>query len=781
MRVLAGSTGLLLCAGGLTALAAPAAGAQAAVPALDPGPNLSLTADQSWWGANGRVADIVTRGNRAWIGGGFDYVGPTTGHAVVVDSATGQRAPGPIVDGKVNASIPDGSGGYYLGGEFARVGSSRRVGLAHVLADGTVQKSWAPDVTGSVQALALVGSTVLVGGQFSAVGTQSVSNLAAVAPDGSVAAWSATNGPVSALAVAGDAVYVSGSFTTVSGTARRGLARLGAASAALDQTFNVTTNAAVNALAVTAGATRADDAVFFGGDFTSVTTGAGSAVRNRLASVSGGGALTTWAPSADASVRALAVDAGTGKVAVGGAFSTVNASARERLAVLDASGATTGLNAALSGCQAPHTTGSTYDLADCTTEVNSLAIQNGTVYAGGVFTMAGGALKHNAAAFTLATGAMTSWRPFPGNRVSSVSVLPAGVLLGGDFTSVGGEYRKGLAAIDLTTGRVDPGFVTSVDGMVLDIDLSADGSRLFFGGTFKTAGGATRQRLASVNSTTGALDAGFKPKVNKDVRAIVVRGDSVYLGGQFTTVNGTNRSHAARISATNGAVDTTWVADTTGPSGTLRQNGMVLAIAVPSDQSKVFLGGPFDKVNGSPVTGGVIALAGSNGAILPNPLGGVQKCSGVGPWLTRLYLSDDDQRLYGGDVCPDMVYQWDAVNLASPANQTGLNWVTRCNGGMQGRLEVNGRFYYGSHGGDKGSGGFCTAYPGGPNVSQQRFFVFSSATGAMASFAPEFDSPMGIWAFANAPGIGLLVGGDFTFAGSRDTVQQGFALFRGTP
>ena len=115
--------------------------------------------------------------------------------------------------------------------------------------------------------------------------------------------------------------------------------------------------------------------------------------------------------------------------------------------------------------------------------------------------MAGGALRHNAAAFTLATRR--------GHVVASVPRQPGqlgdracrqGCCCGGDFTSVGGEYRKGLAAIDLTTGQVDPAFVTTVDGMVLDIDLSADGTRLFFGGTFKTAARRDPQRLASVNS-----------------------------------------------------------------------------------------------------------------------------------------------------------------------------------------------------------------------------------------------------------------------------------------
>ena len=74
----------------------------------------------------------------------------------------------------------------------------------------------------------------------------------------------------------------------------------------------------------------------------------------------------------------------------------------------------------------------------------------------------------------------------------------------------------------------------------------------------------------------------------------------------------------------------------------------------------------------------------------------------------------------------------------------------------------------------------CSAYPGGPNVERSRFIVFDATSGVLLDYAPTFDQPMGVWSFAASP-YGLLVGGDFTIAGDRSTVAQGFALFRGTP
>jgi hypothetical protein len=155
---------------------------------------------------------------------------------------------------------------------------------------------------------------------------------------------------------------------------------------------------------------------------------------------------------------------------------------------------------------------------------------------------------------------------------------------------------------------------------------------------------------------------------------------------------------------------------------------MVQSLQVAPDGSPVYLAGPFNTVNGV-AKRGIAVVNGTTGAMLPQQLGGVQLCWANGDWITHLYLSPDGQPLYGGDVCPDNIYQWDAVHLSTPANPTGLNWRTWCNAGMQGTLEVNGHFFYGSHGGDKGSGGRCAQSPGGAQVDIARYAVFDQVNG----------------------------------------------------
>ena len=67
-----------------------------------------------------------------------------------------------------------------------------------------------------------------------------------------------------------------------------------------------------------------------------------------------------------------------------------------------------------------------------------------------------------------------------------------------------------------------------------------------------------------------------------------------------------------------------------------------------------------------------------------------------------------------------------------------------------------------------------------PWVDQQRYFIFSAANGSLYPDKPDFNTPMGVWSFGATSG-GLIVGGDFTFAGTARDVQQGLAFFPGTP
>ncbi|GAA1899240.1 hypothetical protein GCM10009814_30760 [Lapillicoccus jejuensis] len=800
------------------------------VVALPAGPALQDTPAPNLWGTNGRVSDLAVSpdGRYAYLGGAFDYVGPTTGHAVTTapspDAGTVVNGPALGLDGTVSAAIPGRTAGeWYLGGSFTRAGGARHVGLAHVLADGTVDASFTPAVTGSVAALALSsdGTTLLVGGSFTGLRGSNEStdtartNLAAVdAVTGfrSTAFTAQTNAAVTSLVVTGDRVYVGGAFTTAAGAARAGVARVAVATGALDAFAPAFLGGPVRSLAVAPGASSDTDTVYAGGDFTSVRPTTTASARSRLAAVSGAGALLTWTASTNASVTSLALSPDTQSLLVGGSFTQLGVAARSgfgRVAAVSStaypSGTVMAADARLSGCHLPHGTQNTNTFYPCSLSVQSVAWSpdGQTAYVGGNFTRALGSVRHDAAALSLpapgSPGALTAWAPMPSATVDVVTATATGVLLGGDLQSANGIYRRGLARIDLSTGQADPGFTadlagfaggsTGPDGSVLDLELDAAGTSLYVGGYFASVNTTPHAGVVKVAAATGVVDAAFRATTDKGVQALAVRGTSVFLGGAFTQVGTVTRQHAAKVAATTGAVDPTWVANATDSTNPVLRGGNVFGVAVTRDGSRAFLAGGFTVVNGRPVSGGIVAIDGRSGAVLPSPLGGVvPPCPGKVNYIVSLYLSPDDQRLYGGDLCPDYTYQWDAVRLAAGPAPQGLIWRQWCNGGMQARLEVNGTFYYGTHGGDAGRGGYCAprAFEHS-ETPQQRVAAWRASDGMLLSWAPFFDSPMGVWSYAVVPGTaagttaGLLVGGDFTVVGGRGTLQQGLVLLPGTP
>lgn len=766
----------------LTAVVVAATGVLAAPSAARAEPALSYVPDSSWWGTNGRVVDIVAQGGRVYLAGGFDYIGPTTGNGVPVDAVTGVKAPSTaVVNGPVYAAVADGQGGWYIGGDFTRVGGQYRRDAAQIDASGQLTR-WNPKPDAAVRAIAVNGSQVVLGGDFAQLGATpgSASRIGSVDLDkgeltpGFAASANAT---VRALVASAGGVYAGGDFTSVDGASRSGLVRL-TSSGAIDPAFTGRTSGAVRALAVSPDAST----LYAGGDLTAASSAGGSSSRSRLAAFNAQtGAVQPWAPAANASVNALATDPASGAVYAGGSFTSIGGATRGYLAAVSPAGSVQAFDAALSGCNTPHVTKYARSNPPCTPEVDALAVDGGQLFVGGRFARSASTVRHDAAAFSLAGGSLTGWNPVASDRPLTLAPSGGAVFLGGELTSVGGLVRQGVAALDATTGQGDPSFVANADNMVLDIQPTADGSKLYLAGAFQTLNGADRKNLALVDAASGAVDLQFKVNANNDILSLGLAGGALYATGQFTKINKVARSHAVKLNPATGAVDPVFRADTVGPKGPLRAGGMVQSMVVSPDGSKVYLAGPFQTVNGTNRPGGIAVVNGTTGALLPNQLGGVQGCGGVGPWIVKLYLSPDGKRLWGGDVCPDYIYQWDAVNLSTASQPQGLLLQTWCNGGMQGVLEVNGSLYYGSHGGDRGNGGYCWDAPWTrQSVERQRFVVFSAVDGRLLPDAPEFNTPMGVWSFAVVP-QGLLVGGDFTFAGSSDQVKQGLALFPGTP
>lgn len=121
------------------------------------------------WIVNGAISEITTDSTYTYVGGIFTYVGPSTGRGVKLTTTTAAWDINfPKVNGRVNTAVPDGSGGWFIGGEFTKVDTTTRYSLAHILSDGTVEASWNPTVlSGAVNTIAISGNSMYIGGLFS--------------------------------------------------------------------------------------------------------------------------------------------------------------------------------------------------------------------------------------------------------------------------------------------------------------------------------------------------------------------------------------------------------------------------------------------------------------------------------------------------------------------------------------------------------------------------------------------------------------------------------------
>jgi outer membrane protein assembly factor BamB len=201
--------------------------------------------------------------------------------------------------------------------------------------------------------------------------------------------------------------------------------------------------------------------------------------------------------------------------------------------------------------------------------VNTIAVSGDTVYIGGSFTEVRtqnglAVARSRLAAINASTGKLMDWAPQVNRPVSALAVNGGRVYAGGVFTRAGGERHNYVALIDAATGEVDHTFDAGTDLPVRA--LAASGGHLYLGGEFGTVKGKDRSRLARVDGVTGELDSNWTPAANGPVRTLELSPDSsrLYAGGEFTTISEKTRRNLAALVASTGDLDTSWLRDYPG-------------------------------------------------------------------------------------------------------------------------------------------------------------------------------------------------------------------------
>ncbi|MGN6426983.1 MAG: LamG-like jellyroll fold domain-containing protein [Leifsonia sp.] len=195
--------------------------------------------------------------------------------------------------------------------------------------------------------------------------------------------------------------------------------------------------------------------------------------------------------------------------------------------------------------------------------------------------------------------------------------------------------RANLLAYNVTTGALISTFNIPLNAQVRAVAASPDGSRVYVGGDFTTAGGASYYRLMAISTATGTPITSFRPVFDAQVRALAVTNTSVYAGGVFSSVNGTARSRLVQLSASTGSVVTSWNASADAP---------VSALAISPDGTRLYAGGPFTQLNGASHYG-LGMLSAATGASMAFPVESVVRDAGANAGITSLAASSD--RVYG--------------------------------------------------------------------------------------------------------------------------------------
>jgi hypothetical protein len=480
---------------------------------------------------DGAVNSLALAGSHLFIGGDFTSIADADStsfsreNIAVVDVGSGKISGlSADTDGQVLALATDGQT-VWVGGRFSKFDSAKRSRIAAIDANtgaltafnpgaaGVNPSSlFSPHTPGGVNALALDGSTLYVGGDFTQIAGHDRSNIAALdAPSGHAKVYEPdANAPVDAVAVSSREVFAGGEFSSAQGLPRVGIAAIRADTGALTP-FYADTDGPVYSFAFSPGK------LWAGGDFSTVR---GAKHANLVALRPSTGQPLRSGASPDGPVYAIAT--GSNALYLGGDFLKIGGRRRARLAEIGSNGALRRFR------------------ADTDSAVYALSHVGTTLYAGGTFSHLAGHSRSFLGAVRASDGKLLRFAPNPNGQIYTLLPAAGRLFVGGAFTQMGRTFRNGLAAVNPSSGSAlsfnallsgfhSPATLTTV----LSLCQGPDG-QVFAGGSFSGAGSKSRGSLAAFNPINGVLST-FDPGLDGSVYALNCTSRSVEIGGDFDT------------------------------------------------------------------------------------------------------------------------------------------------------------------------------------------------------------------------------------------------------
>lgn len=535
------------------------------------------------WIVNGNINTILNYEKTTYIGGSFSYVGPNTGYGAVVDPEKGVIVPAfPKINGPVYAVISDRVGGWFVGGNFTKVGNVPLNRIAHINQKGEADPNWNPNANGAILTMALGGdgSTLYFGGDFTSIGNQTRNHLGAVnATNGTLTSWNPNaNRSVYTVAVHGSTIYVGGDFTQVDGLERNRIAAITTDEESLTRitNWNPGADAYVKSIVVSPDGKF----VYVGGYFILIA----NQTKFGLAAIdTQTGQALTWSPEVTSpAVHALTFSPDAKTLYVGGRFAMIDGLARDGLAAIDVERGTV----------------KNWSVNLGTATIDSIAASDSTVYIGGEFKNVGYDPRNNVAAINAKNSQTNPWNPKASAHVNAVAIGSdnSSIFIGGDFVSLNGKERMNLAALD------DNGVATdwnpNVGGRSVNtLAPNKDKGWLFVGGEFSTIGGQGHKNIAAIDLATAQPIDSFKHTTNDAIFSLIFdqNRDVLFLGGSFSNLDGRGRNKIALIC---GVSDQNLTIPICPFWNDLAMNNSVYTMTLGPDLNTLYVGGSFSSVYG---------------------------------------------------------------------------------------------------------------------------------------------------------------------------------------
>ncbi|MEO6046618.1 MAG: T9SS type A sorting domain-containing protein, partial [Candidatus Kapaibacterium sp.] len=519
-------------------------------------------------GVGGVVHALAVSGRDLYVGGIFETAGELTVNGIARWNTFSQRWSAldsglqkvmfaergflPIIRGGDIYAIAVSGSDVYAAGDFDYVYKDRKI--RHIARfDGSRWNALGTDTTGSIYGIAINGGDLYVGGAFKKIGSLTVNNIArwSIGESRWYPLGAGTDDTVHAVSFFNGELHAGGNFRTAGGVAAPYLARWdGTAWHAIPGGFD----GIVYAL------TPFKNHLYVGGRF-STTSGL---TANCIARWNGG-SWSAMSAGMGLSINGMTQWVGNWTVGNGRLASTP----------IDEHDLNRG----------PETLPFVFAIA---------VAEDGEVYAGGHFTVAGNVSSHHIASWKdeawhqLIADTTVATRSSNGTDGSVYAVAVSGddIYIGGDFTVAGGVRSPRVARWNSIDNRWYPlgNGIDSAGSFVRS--LAVIGSDLYAGGYFKSVSGVPARSLAKWNGTSWSEPGGGVGGDNPFVYALAAIGPDLYVGGSFTTAGSIVANGIARWSPGTSA----WSALAGGVGGKTSSH---YVLAITGSGSDIYVGGNF--------------------------------------------------------------------------------------------------------------------------------------------------------------------------------------------